>query len=111
MTALRAGDFAGLVAVLDPEVVVRFEPAAGAPGGPREVRGAEKWARGAVAFAHLARVVQPVLINGAVGLAHASAGRLSRALTFNIANGKIVAVEILADPERLEQLDLAVLGD
>jgi RNA polymerase sigma factor (sigma-70 family) len=111
LAALRAGDFEGLVAVLDPEVVVRLDGAAGAPGAPREIRGAENWARGAVAFSRLARLVQPALINGTVGLVFASGGRLSRALTFRIANGKIVEAEILADPARLQQLDVAVLDN
>ena len=109
LKALRAGDFERLLAVLDPNVVVRLDAAAGAPGAPREIRGAENWARGAVAFSRLARFVQPALVNGSAGLVFASAGRLSRALTFNIASGKIVAVEIVADPARLQQLDLAVL--
>lgn len=109
LTALKAGDFEGLVAVLDPEVVVRLDGAAGAPGSPREIRGAENWARGAVAFSRLARFVQPALVNGSVGLLFASGGRFSRALTFTIVNGKIVEVEIIADPARLQQLDLAVL--
>jgi RNA polymerase sigma-70 factor (ECF subfamily) len=109
LTALRAGDFEGLLAVLDPDVVVRLGPGAGAPGAPREIRGAENWARGAVAFSRLARFVQPALINGAVGLVFASGGRMSRALTFTTANGKIAAVEIIADPAQLQQLDVAVL--
>lgn len=109
--ALRAGDFAGLIAVLDPDVVVRFDPGAGAPGGPREIRGAENWARGAVAFGRMARGVQPAVINGSVGLVLAAGGQLSRALTFRIANGKILEADIIADPARLQQLDLAVLGE
>ena len=109
LAALRAGDFEGLLAVLDPDVVVRLGPGAGAPGAPREIRGAENWARGAVAFSRLARFVQPALVNGGVGLVFASGGRLSRALIFKITNGKIVAVEIIADPAQLQQLDLAVL--
>ncbi len=109
--ALRAGDFEGLLAVLDPEVVVRLDRAAGAPGAPREIRGAENWARGAVQFSRLAAFVQPAIINGSVGLVFASRGRLSRAVLFKIVNAKIVEAEILADPPQLEQLELAVLGD
>jgi RNA polymerase sigma-70 factor (ECF subfamily) len=111
LRALRAGDFEGLLAVLDPDVVVQLGPGAGAPGAPREVRGAENWARGAVAFARLARLVQPALIDGNAGLVVGSRGRLSRALTFTIVNGKIVAVEIIADAAQLQQLDIAVLSD
>jgi RNA polymerase sigma factor (sigma-70 family) len=109
LKALRAGDFEGLLAVLDPNVVVRLDSAAGAPGAPREIRGAENWARGAVNFSRLARFVQPALIDGNVGLVFAARGRLSRALICTIVNGKIAAVEIIAEPARLQQLDLAVL--
>ena len=109
LKALRAGDFAGLIAVLDPDVVVRLDSAAGAPGAPRELRGAENWARGAVAFARLARFVQPALIDGNVGLVFAGGGKLSRALIFNIVNEKIVDVEIIAEPARLQQFSIAVL--
>lgn len=109
LAALRAGDFAGLLAVLDPDVVVRLDSAAGAPGAPREIRGAENWARGAVAFSHLARSVQPAIVDGTVGLVFVTKGRLTRALTFTIANGKISEAQIIAEPERLQQLDIAVL--
>jgi RNA polymerase sigma-70 factor (ECF subfamily) len=111
LAALRAGDFEGLLAVLDPDVVVRLDSAAGAPGAPREIRGAENWARGAVAFSRLARFVQPALVNGAVGLVFVAGGRLSRALSLSIVNGRIAEVEITAEPDRLKQLDLAVLDD
>ena len=109
LAALRAGDFAGLLAVLDPEVVVRLDSAAGAPDAPREIRGAENWARGAVAFSHLARSVQPAIVDGTVGLVFVTKGRLTRALTFTIANGKILEAQIIAEPGRLQQLDVAVL--
>lgn len=111
LAALRGGDFEGLLAVLDPDVVVHLDSRAGAPGAPREIRGAENWARGAVAFSHLARFVQPALINGAAGLVFATRGRLTRALIFTIANGKIVRADIIAEPARLQQLDIAVLSD
>ena len=111
LSALRAGDFEGLLAVLDPDVVVRLDAAAETPGAPREIRGAENWARGAVAFSQLARFVQLALVNGAVGLVFAPRGKLSRALSFTIAKGKIVEVEIITDPRRVQQLDLAVLED
>ena len=109
LAALRGGDFEGLLAVLDPNVVVQLDSRAAAPGVPREIRGAENWARGAVAFSHLARFVQPALINGAAGLVFATRGRLTRALIFTISNGRIVRAEIIAEPARLQQLDIAVL--
>ena len=111
LSALRAGDFEGLLAVLDPDVLVRLVPGAGAPGAPQEIRGAENWARGAVAYSQLARFVQPALVDGTVGLVFAPGGRLTRALTFTIVNGKIVEVEIITDRQRLQQLDLSILTD
>jgi RNA polymerase sigma-70 factor (ECF subfamily) len=107
LAALRAGDFEGLLAVLDPDVVVRTDIA----GAPSEIRGARNWAQGAIAFSRMARAVQPALINGAVGLVLAPGGRLSRALTFRIEQGKIVEFEIVADRVRLDHFDLAVLDD
>jgi RNA polymerase sigma-70 factor (ECF subfamily) len=109
LTALRAGDFTGLMAVLDPEVVVRIDETAARPGAPREIHGAAAWAKGAIAFAQLARSVQPMLVDGTVGLVWAPGGRLSRALKFTIANGKIVEAEIMADPARLSELHLTTL--
>ena len=109
VAALRAGDFEGLVAVLDPDVVVRADAAGVAPGAPTEIRGARIWAKGAVAFSRFARFVEPALVNGAAGLVFAPGGRLSRALSFKIAGGKVVEVEIITDPERLRHLDLKVL--
>jgi len=109
ITALRAGDFEGLLAVLDPDVVVHLGEGAGAPGAPRELRGARNWAQGAVAFSRLARFMQPAVINGSVGLVFAPNGKLSRALTFTFANSKIVEVDIIATPDELAKLDLAIL--
>ena len=109
LAALRAGDFEGMLAVLDPDVVVRMDAA---PGAPREFRGAANWARGATAaFSPFARFVHPAVVNGAVGLVFAPGGKLSRALSFTMANGKITQVEIITDRDRLQQLDLSVLDD
>lgn len=110
LSALRAGDIEGLVAVLDPDVVVHLDEAASRPGAPREIRGARNWASGAVAFAAAAKSVQPALVNGAVGLVWAPRGRLMRVVTFALKHGKIVQVEIIADPARLRELDLAILN-
>jgi len=108
---LRGGDFDALVAVLDPDVVVRADSAAAAPGAPREVRGARNWAKGAIAFSRHARFARPALVKGAVGVVMAPHGRLFRALSFTITRGRIVQIDVIADPERLRQLDLAVLND
>jgi RNA polymerase sigma-70 factor (ECF subfamily) len=111
LSALRAGDVEGLIAVLDPEVVVRIDTAAARPGAPREIHGAANWARGAVAFAQAVRFAQPALIDGAVGLIFAPGGRLSRVLQFTTAAGKITKADIIADPARLRELTIAVLGE
>ena len=103
--ALRAGDFEGLLAVLDPDLVVRADMS----GAPSEIRGAAIWAKGAVAYGHMARVVRPALVNGAIGLVMAPRGRLSRALTFTIANGKITEIEVIGDPARLGELEVAIV--
>ena len=106
LAAMRDRDFEGLVAVLDPGVVVRTETAEGV----REIRGARNWARGAVAFAQHARSMQPVLVGGTVGIILAPGGRLLRAVRFTFANGKIIEADVIIPPERLRKLDLAVLS-
>jgi RNA polymerase sigma-70 factor (ECF subfamily) len=109
LTALRAGDFDALLAVLDPDVVIRADQPTGTPGAPTEIRGARNWAGQAIAFARVAQGVQAALINGAAGLILAPRGRLVRALTFTLTDGKITQVEVIADPARLGQLELGVL--
>jgi RNA polymerase sigma factor (sigma-70 family) len=110
LAALRAGDFQALVAVLDPNVVITADAVAQPVEAKREIRGAENWAKGAIAAARGARAAQPALIDGAVGLVIAPQGRLFRALRFTLAEGKIAAVEVIGDPERLRHLDLAILA-
>jgi RNA polymerase sigma-70 factor (ECF subfamily) len=109
LSALRRGDFEGLLAVLDPDVVVRIDEAGARPGAPREIRGARNWAQGALAFSQAVRFAQPALVSGSVGIVLAPRGKLSRVLSFTISNGKIVKVDIIADPVRLGEIDLAVL--
>ena len=107
LAALRGGDFEGLLAVLDPELVVRTDIAA--PGAPSHVRGATVWAKQAVAFGHMARLARTALVDGTVGLVFAPRGRLLRALHFTIANRKITEIEVIGDPERLRRLDLSIV--
>ena len=109
ITALRSGDFEGLVAVLDPDVLVRIDKAAARPGAPREIRGARNWAQGAIAFSQMAQSAQAALVDGSVGIIFAPDGKLSRVLRLMIANGKIIQADIIAEPARLYELDLAVL--
>jgi RNA polymerase sigma-70 factor (ECF subfamily) len=112
LDALRRHDFEGLVAVLDPDVVVRIDEAAARPGAPRQIRGAENWAKGAIAFSrHLTGTVQPMLVNGEVGLVWTPGGRVFRVLRFSFADGKIATVDVIADPARLPEFDLAILDD
>jgi RNA polymerase sigma factor (sigma-70 family) len=109
LMALRNGDVEGLVAVLDPDLVVRIDKSALAAGAPSEVRGARNWAGQAIAFSRNVRFIQPALVDGAVGVVWAPKGRLLRALRFRIIDGRIAGIDVVADPERLYQLDLAVL--
>jgi Sigma-70, region 4 len=108
LAALRAGDFEGLLAVLDPDLVVRADMPVPS-GAPAEIRGGAVWAKQAVAFGHLARVVRPALVNGAIGVVMAPRGRLVRALRFTIANGKITEIEVIGNPARLGELDVSVV--
>lgn len=109
IAALRAGDFQAIVAVLDPDVVVHLAEGAGRPGAPREVHGAEAWARGAVAFSQYARFMQPAVIDGTVGIILAPGGHLERAMKLVYANGKIAQAEVIVDPARLRTLELSAL--
>jgi hypothetical protein len=111
LTALRGGDIEGLMAVLDPEVVVRTDEAGGRPGARREIHGAEPWAKGAVAYAKLAGALEPMLVDGTVGLVWAPDGRPSRVLKFAIASGKIVEADIIGDSARLRELRLTALNE
>ena len=112
LDALRRGDFEGLVAVLDPDIVVRVDEAAARPGAPREIRGARNWAKGAIAFSRqLTGTVQPMLVNGEVGLVWTPGGRVFRVLRFSFADGKIATVDVIADPARLREFDLAMLDE
>jgi RNA polymerase sigma-70 factor (ECF subfamily) len=105
LAALRGGDFEGLLAVLDPDLVVRADGVR--PGAPTEIRGAAVWAKGAVSYGQLAQLVLPALVDGAIGLVMAPGGRLTRALTFKIAAGKITEIEVIGDPARLGELDVS----
>ena len=108
LAASRGGDFDALLAVLDPDVVVRADRAAVSVGASREVRGAPAVAK---QFSGRARGAQPALVNGAVGAVWAPGGRPRVVFGFTIMGGKIVAIDLVADPERLRQLDLELLGD
>ena len=108
LAASRGGDFDALLAVLDPDVVLRADRAAVQTGASREVRGA---AAVAGTFSGRARAAQPAILNGAVGLVWAPHGQPRVAFGFRIMRGKIVEIDLVADPERLRQLDLVILND
>jgi RNA polymerase sigma factor (sigma-70 family) len=109
LAAARNGDFDALVAVLDPDVTLRADSGAVPAGASREVRGAAAVAKRAAKGR--ARAARPALVNGEMGVVVAPRGRLLMVLGFTISGGKIVEIDAIADPERLRQLDLAVLDD
>ncbi len=109
--AVRNGDFAALLAVLDPDVVVRADYGAVPASASREVRGARAVAKQALTFAGIARFARLALVNGAVGIVAAPGGQPFAVMGFTITGGKIVEIDILADPARLHQIDLPVLDD
>jgi RNA polymerase sigma-70 factor (ECF subfamily) len=109
LAAARKGEFAALVAVLDPDVVVRADMGA-VPGASREVRGAEAVASQALMYARHGVLAHPALINGVAGAVSLRDGKAISVGAFTVSGGKIVAIDILADPERLSQLDLTILG-
>jgi RNA polymerase sigma factor (sigma-70 family) len=108
LAASREGDFEALVAVLDPDVVLRADVGPLA-GGTREVRGAEAVASQSLAYSRLGLVVQPALVNGALGAVTTRDGELFSVGGMTVRGGKIVEIDILADPERLRRLDLTIL--
>jgi RNA polymerase sigma-70 factor, ECF subfamily len=110
LAAARDGDFEALLEVLDPDVVLRADlgPLA---GGLREVRGAAQVARQALAYSQLGLVMHPALVNGVVGGVSTRDGEPFSVGAFAVRGGKIVEMDILADPERLRQLDLTILDN
>jgi RNA polymerase sigma factor (sigma-70 family) len=109
LTAARDGDFEALLEVLDPDVVLRAD--LGPVGGSREFRGAKACAEQAIFFSRLGLVVQPALVNGAVGMVATLDGEPYSLGAFTVQGEKIVAIDILADPDRLRELDLSILDD
>jgi RNA polymerase sigma-70 factor (ECF subfamily) len=109
LAAARKGDFNALLSVLDPEVVMRTDPAWWHGSAPLEMQGAAEVANRAARGG--ARAAQPALVNGSVGVIVAPRGRLMMVIAFTIIDDKIVAMEAISDPERLAQLDLAILSN
>jgi RNA polymerase sigma factor (sigma-70 family) len=107
LAAARDGDFDRLVAVLDPDVVVRQD--FGPVGGRREMRGAAAVAREAASYAKIGLDIRPALINGVAGAVAFRDGEPFSIGAFTVRNGKIVELDFLGDPERLRELDLTIL--
>jgi RNA polymerase sigma factor (sigma-70 family) len=111
LAASRGGDIAALLAVLDPDVVLHADAASAPSGAPVTLRGAAAVARGARAASGRSRYSGVALVNGTPGIVMAPRGRLILVLAFTIPDGRISRIDVIADPARLEQLDLAVLDD
>jgi hypothetical protein len=108
LAASRDGDFEALVAVLDPDVVLRADLGP-LEGGTREVRGAEAVASQAIGYSRLGLVVKPALVNGALGAVTTLDGEPFSVGAITVRGGKIVEMYIFADRERLRRLDLTIL--
>jgi len=106
IAAARDGDFDRLVAVLDPDVVLRADFGA---AGSREVRGAAAVIGQAMFYSQLGHVIKPALINGAVGVVRTRDGEPFSVGGFTVRYGRIVEIDVLADPARLRELDLTIL--
>ena len=106
LKASRDGDFEGLLAVLDPDVVVRADTAAQRLGSLPEIRGAQAVA---ASFKGRAQAAKAALVDGDLGVAVILGGRLRIALRVSLAGDRIAAIEAVADPDRLAEIDLEVL--
>jgi len=107
LAAARDGDFERLLAVLDPDVVVRSDWGVARPGATSMVRGAHAVAEQAMSFRQFAETATRVLVNGIPGgVAWAPDGNPFAVLALTVRRGRIVAIDVLADPDRLRQLDL-----
>jgi RNA polymerase sigma factor (sigma-70 family) len=109
--ASQDGDFHRLVAVLDPEVVLRVDAGALPSGKSIEFRGAEQVARQSQTFASLGLLRRPALVNGVPGLVCLRDGKPFSVMAFTVRGEQIAAIDILSDPQRLSQLDLTALED
>ena len=96
--------------MLDPDVTVRFDGGPDRPALTALVRGAAAVSRRAVMFAHPSRLVHPALVNGAAGVVVTADGTPLSVWGFTVADGRIVAIDVLGDPDRLAGLDLSGFG-
>jgi RNA polymerase sigma factor (sigma-70 family) len=105
LAASREGNFEALLSVLDEDVVLRADY--GEAGASRLIRGARAVAGGALSFSRFAPFARPALVNGAAGLVTVREGQPLSVMGFTVVRGKIAEINVLADPERLQRLDLA----
>ena len=105
LAASREGDFEALVAVLDPDVVLRAD----GPDAPLQLRGAAAVVGQARRYARLAPFARPALVNGAAGFVVAPRGRPFAVIGMTVAGGRIAEIDVFADPKRVRELDLTVL--
>jgi RNA polymerase sigma-70 factor (ECF subfamily) len=111
LAAAREGDFDALVSLLDPDIVLRADSGPGLPGATLEIHGAAEVASRALTYARLQLLNRPVLVNGMPGMIAYRDGRPFSVGAITVRGGKIVEMDILADPERLAQLDLTAVED
>jgi RNA polymerase sigma factor (sigma-70 family) len=104
LTAARGGDFEALVAVLDPDVVARSDGGPLRPGGL--TRGAGNVARQAITYASFGAQTRPALVNGVAGAVAVTDGRPTSVMAFTVTGGRILAIDVFTDPDRLARLDL-----
>ncbi|HEY2318849.1 MAG TPA: RNA polymerase sigma factor SigJ [Solirubrobacteraceae bacterium] len=109
LAASRDGNFDALMAVLDPDIVLRADSGPGLPEATLEIRGAAEVAGRALIYARLQLLSRPVLINGALGMVAFRDGEVFSVGAVTIRGGQIVELNFLADPERLRRLDLTFL--
>ncbi|MGV3618417.1 MAG: sigma-70 family RNA polymerase sigma factor [Fimbriimonas sp.] len=106
--ASRGGDLSALLAVLDPDIVVRADAAAVAMGASPEVRGSDAVVK---TFLGRAQGALPALVDGVPGLAWVVRGQRKVVFHFTIADGRVVAIDLMADPEQLAEIDLEIVAE
>jgi RNA polymerase sigma factor (sigma-70 family) len=111
LAALRAGDIDGLLAVLDPDVVRRADRFAVPLVEERQLHGARRVAEEVLKYRDVARVARPIQVNGSGGIVVAPDGHLRTVISCTVEGHRITKMEVIADPERLRRLNLAVFPD
>jgi RNA polymerase sigma-70 factor (ECF subfamily) len=108
LLASRDGNFGALLALLDPDVVLRIDDVLQGPDGRLELRGADVLLERTREFSRVARFCRVALLNGSPGLVMAPRGRLARAIVFSFSGDKVTSIEVIADPARLRRLHVSL---